>query len=87
MKEKAAARVVKKKKEAVEKAEREALAEEDLGISVAKVWFSLVLQPFLKNRELNRQPLHRTEPEPELNRIEPVLPVPFSSVLRFELMN
>jgi hypothetical protein len=55
--------------------------------SVAKVQFSPVLQPFLKNRELNRQPLHRTEPEPELNRIEPVLPVPFSSVLRFEPMN
>jgi len=34
MKEEAAARVAKKKKEAAEKAEQEALAEEDLGMAV-----------------------------------------------------
>jgi len=39
-----------------------------LSSSDAKVRFSSVLPPFLKNREPNRQSLCRTEPEPELNR-------------------
>jgi len=37
MKEEAAVRVAKKKKEAAEKAEQEALAEEDLGMAVLEV--------------------------------------------------
>jgi len=36
--------------------------------SDAKVRFSSVLQPFLKNREPNRQSLCQTEPEPEPNQ-------------------
>jgi hypothetical protein len=49
--------------------------------SVAKVRFSPVLPPFLENREPNREVWAGTEPEPELNRVEPVLPVLFCSVL------
>ena len=52
-----------------------------LVFSVAEVQFSPVLPPFVKNRELNREVLARTEPEPEPNRLEPVLPVLFCSVL------
>ena len=48
--------------------------------SVAEVQFSPVLPPFLENREPNRGVCAGTEPEPEPNRIEPVLPVLFSSV-------
>ncbi len=50
-------------------------------ISVAEVQFSLVLPPFLEIREPNWEVCARTEPEPEPNRVEPVLPVQFSSVL------
>jgi len=49
--------------------------------SVAEVQFSPVLPPFLENRELNRKVWAGTEPEPEPNRVEPVLPVLFCSVL------
>ncbi len=50
-------------------------------ISVAEVQFSPVLPPFLENRELNWEVCAGTKPEPEPNRVEPVLPVQFSSVL------
>ena len=45
--------------------------------SVAEVRFSLVLQPFLENREPNQRSLARTELELEQNRLKPVLPVWF----------
>ena len=50
------------------------------GTSVAEVRFSPVLPPFLENRELNWQVWAGTEPELELNRIEPVLSILLCSV-------
>lgn len=50
-------------------------------VSVAEVQFSPVLPSFWEDREPNREVWPRTEPEPEPNRIELVLPVLFCSVL------